>query len=182
MANLTLFTGRDAGRTFDLTKDVTVIGRQPDCDLVLPEGTVSRRHARIVRRQGEYYIEDLRSRNGTFVNDEPVRAPRRLHEGDQIRVDVICLIFHEHVEAGSAELESIDERVTRPLQLVQDEAKLERPSDIVTSLDVIGAPDQRVSVNAEAKLRAVLQIVRNVRSSLDMDYVYSLIRRQTGDG
>ena len=76
-----------------------VIGRQEDCDIVLDDRQVSRQHARIVRDREGYLISDLNSKNGTFVNGEPVTKDRRLHDGDEVQ---IALRFRlSFVDAGA---------------------------------------------------------------------------------
>jgi len=73
------------------TKQV-LIGRLQNCDLLLDNPEVSRRHA-IVRQFGEeYHLEDLGSRNGTYVNDQPVKRVA-LHDGDMIRISKYLLVF-----------------------------------------------------------------------------------------
>ena len=59
-------------RRVELTQATTVIGRTADCGVVLASPSVSRRHARIVRKEGAFYIEDLRSHNGTVLNGRKV--------------------------------------------------------------------------------------------------------------
>jgi DNA-binding winged helix-turn-helix (wHTH) protein len=72
-----------------------VIGRQPGVDMVVAASQISRTHACIKRTPTGYVIEDIESRNGTFVNAEPVReTPRLLHEGDEIVLaSVVVLRF-----------------------------------------------------------------------------------------
>ncbi|MBI3741979.1 MAG: FHA domain-containing protein, partial [Chloroflexi bacterium] len=66
-------------------KHDTLIGRDAPADLVLPLASISRQHARIEYREPGYFIRDLDSRNGTFVNGAPIHdAPRRLQNGDVI--------------------------------------------------------------------------------------------------
>ena len=70
MASLHVLKGMTEGQRITLEGgDRFVLGRNPDCQIVIPITSVSREHAAIVRRQGRYYIEDLQSRNGTFIND-----------------------------------------------------------------------------------------------------------------
>jgi predicted component of type VI protein secretion system len=69
---------------FDLTKEVTSLGRDVSNDIVLSDPEVSRQHARITRTPGGYVLEDLGSTNGTFVNGERLVAPRVLSAGDLI--------------------------------------------------------------------------------------------------
>jgi len=65
-------------------------GREPGA---IDSDTVSRRHARILVSTGEATIEDLQSKNGTFVQDEPVAARRTLKDGDEIRLGSVRLTF-----------------------------------------------------------------------------------------
>ena len=90
-AVLTINRGRSAGKEFPIHEDEAYIGRWdadsgifPDVDLDAddPEAKVSRRHARITRRGSQYFIEDLGSTNGTFIN-----RGRRLLPGDRQPLD-----------------------------------------------------------------------------------------------
>ena len=90
-----------------LDKDRLVIGRGPDCDIILPDRVVSRHHAVIERRDGDYFIWDDGSKNGTFVNGEPVTEPRQLIDGDEIQ---IALRFRlTFVDAGATAPLSLEE-------------------------------------------------------------------------
>jgi hypothetical protein len=81
---LRFVAGKDQGREFPLPPDLTiVIGRVSDVDLLLLDEKVSRKHAKISTHQGQVLIEDLASRNGTFVNGARIRSVE-LKEGDQI--------------------------------------------------------------------------------------------------
>ena len=70
-----------------------IIGRAPDCQMVIPSAAVSRRHARVRRREREVMIEDLGSSNGTFVNGEKISAAKALKDGDRISFGTVELIF-----------------------------------------------------------------------------------------
>lgn len=63
-----------------------VIGRAPECELRLDDAFVSSQHARIFARNGSWYVEDLGSTNGTFVNEQRLGAPAMLQPGDRIRI------------------------------------------------------------------------------------------------
>ncbi len=69
-----------------------LIGRQPTCNLVLEHPEVSRRHALIRQVGDKYFIEDLHSSNGTFVNDHPIKEVE-LCEGDLIQISTFLLLF-----------------------------------------------------------------------------------------
>ncbi len=62
-----------------------IIGRSASCDVILEDKTVSGRHARLAYHHGQWWLEDLGSTNGTFLNGEPVSAAVVLTHGDQLR-------------------------------------------------------------------------------------------------
>lgn len=105
-AKLVIERGRSAGKQFPLSDNESQIGRWdadggvfPDVDLDAddPEAKVSRRHARIIRRGEQYYIEDLGSTNGTFINRGRRLLPgdrQPLRDGDEIIVGKTFLRFH----------------------------------------------------------------------------------------
>jgi pSer/pThr/pTyr-binding forkhead associated (FHA) protein len=73
------------GRTFDLGDEVT-LGRASGCGVPLDDAFTSQLHARLFRRNGETWIEDLGSTNGTFVNAKKLGSPVLLHLGDRLQV------------------------------------------------------------------------------------------------
>ncbi|MFQ5876369.1 MAG: FHA domain-containing protein [Acidobacteriota bacterium] len=90
---LTVTEGEDSGRSFDITGIGTyTIGRK-ECDIVLSDDKVSRKHAAvIIAREGQYAVSDLASRNGTFVNGARLTR-RNLQHNDLIRVGDTTLRF-----------------------------------------------------------------------------------------
>ena len=84
--------GPNAGSKFDLDTDETTIGRHQDSDIFLDDITVSRKHAEIRRERDGFYLSDVGSLNGTYVNRERVeRAP--LRTGDEVQIGKFKLIF-----------------------------------------------------------------------------------------
>jgi hypothetical protein len=67
-----------------ITPEIT-IGRDPACDCTLDDQTVSAQHTRLSFHQGQWWVEDLRSTNGTFLNQESVVAPLVITNGDELR-------------------------------------------------------------------------------------------------
>ncbi|MDD5747495.1 MAG: DUF3662 and FHA domain-containing protein [Actinomycetota bacterium] len=89
---LELLDKNDASPLFVLTEDAVSVGRSPENEIVLPDPNVSRVHAKIEHEQGTYFVVDLDSTNGTFVNDKRVRkAP--LRENDIVRMGSTKLLF-----------------------------------------------------------------------------------------
>jgi hypothetical protein len=66
--------------------DTLVIGRDASCDVVIPDRQVSRRHAKITKNGAVVMLEDLGSKNGTYLNGQPLTEPRQLVEADEITV------------------------------------------------------------------------------------------------
>lgn len=80
-------------RTWVMQTQSIMLGRTWENDLVFHNGHISSRHARIYWQDGVYWIMDMGSRNGTFVNDEPLNGkPRTLTDNDQIRLASVCQI------------------------------------------------------------------------------------------
>jgi len=82
-------------RSIDLTADSFTIGRKSDNDLPIDDHTVSSRHAKIVRVQSVYFLEDLKSTNGTAVNGKPVERAQ-LHDADVITIGQHRIIFQDN--------------------------------------------------------------------------------------
>lgn len=80
---------------FELVQDIIEIGRSNHNDIVLPQKEVSSKHARITMTQDRYYIQDLKSSNGTFINEKKVQRKMRLREGMIVRFANVPFVFHE---------------------------------------------------------------------------------------
>ena len=72
------------GERHSLDRERTLLGRSRSCDVRVKEDSVSRLHAALVRREGELFLEDLGSSNGTFCNGRPVTAPVVVRAGDRL--------------------------------------------------------------------------------------------------
>jgi len=161
MAILRVLNGLNPGQLFPLEREVMVVGRNPSCDIVLDVGAVSREHARFLNVDGKYYVEDLNSRNGTYVNEHRVLGKQLLNEADQVRLCDLVFVFHRgpavdetmdggtvHLDDGSAML--IDERWSGH-------------STVMSKLDVSkGQTGLRLTVQPEAKLKALVEIGQNL--------------------
>jgi diguanylate cyclase (GGDEF)-like protein len=107
-ACLTVLTGSLSGQLFKVSKGTLQIGRSPQVELRLEDDGISRNHARIRSETGRAWIEDLQSRNGTFVNGDRISAVVELKDGDKIQVgrgtvirfgfqDALDESFHENL-------------------------------------------------------------------------------------
>jgi serine phosphatase RsbU (regulator of sigma subunit)/pSer/pThr/pTyr-binding forkhead associated (FHA) protein len=154
MASFHVVEGANEGQTIPLTTDEIIFGRDPDCQIIIPVGAVSRKHARVTRNGVGFEIEDLRSRNGTFVNDRMIEpgAKVKLKHGDRIRICDFKATFLDPTAA--AEEDDEDE----PPSSTTIEAKLSS-SSAKASLD---------SHPAE-KLSALLEITNNLCTTLQLE-------------
>ena len=146
--------------TRELEKDIFLIGRDESADLGMATHSISRRHAAIRKLDGVWYLVDLGSRNGTFLNGQPVYAqPQRLRDGSAIVLGgEITLYFHDPREtAESAPIGSLkgvwinpkskevwmDARFVDPPLSASQYALLERlyrtPGEVVTRSEIITA-------------------------------------------
>jgi pSer/pThr/pTyr-binding forkhead associated (FHA) protein len=106
---LRFISGKYQGGEFPLRMNrEIIIGRSSDLDMVLVEDMVSRRHAKISSTEGEVYIQDMGSTNGTFVNGEKIAGRALLHEGDRILVgtSIIKVVAVEGQLANQSEAEA----------------------------------------------------------------------------
>ena len=83
-ALLVLHEGKEIRQSWPLDADETTIGRWPENDIVIADRSISRHHTRVVRQGLRYLVEDLDSKNGTFVNGQRLTGPRELEDGDRI--------------------------------------------------------------------------------------------------
>jgi hypothetical protein len=85
------------GQVFEIRTDQVLVGRDGECDVVLDDPRVSRRHATLRRVGADVVAQDLGSRGGTRVNDAAVTAPVALHDGDVVAFASVLLRFEERV-------------------------------------------------------------------------------------
>lgn len=91
-AVLVMFRNDGERRSFSISREMTVIGRRQDCDLMIPLGEISRKHCRIIRDDDTLRIEDLGSSNGTFHNGRRIQEAV-LSAGDTIQVGPVAFVI-----------------------------------------------------------------------------------------
>ena len=84
--------GGRAGETFAPQGEKTTIGRSPECGIFLDDVTVSRRHAVLAERDGQFWIEDLGSLNGTFLNRKRIESSP-VADGDELQIGKYRMTF-----------------------------------------------------------------------------------------
>ena len=89
---LVIRSGDMTGSRFTLSKDVTLIGRHPESDILLDDITVSRRHAEVIKTASALIVRDLGSLNGTYVNQTRVDEFALKH-GDELQVGKFRMVL-----------------------------------------------------------------------------------------
>ena len=95
-------------KRFGLSEGENVVGRDPEADIQIEHGSVSRRHARISVRPGTVILEDLHSRNGTFLCGRRLETPTELHAGDVVGLGPVTLAFESVGDQGSTDTDLAD--------------------------------------------------------------------------
>src|SRR5207248_9643884 len=104
-------------RVVPVVSDEITIGREDGNTIRLPERNVSRRHARLVRDNGFFVIEDLGSSNGVRINGDRIDAPRRVQEGDLIQIGDYDLGIEGKIEPVSAPPQVEEAKPPAPVRL-----------------------------------------------------------------
>ena len=160
----------ESSKRVTIDSELTVIGRHPECQVIVEDSAVSRKHAQIVQRDGNYFVEDLDSRNGTHLNEKAVHEPTRLFNGDLIQIcDTRFTFLTDEPGAGPVRT---TRRSSKPddissISLEDDENGM---SSIMSMIDV-PSHHSRVMVSAETKLTALMEITRALASSVKRDEV-----------
>ncbi|MDP3504531.1 MAG: FHA domain-containing protein [Myxococcales bacterium] len=111
-ATLTCVAGADEGHVYPIAFLDTSMGRGDDVDVRLHDRTVSRRHARLLHRGLSYFVEDLATTNGIYVNGQRVKDTQRLDTGDVLELGHTVLRFDEGERAP--EERTVIERLPTP--------------------------------------------------------------------
>lgn len=151
---LRMIKGPDTGRAFTLDRPATILGKEPSCDIVLSDKTISKRHARITRERDGLYLSDLNSLNGTHLNGKRITAALKLQNGDSIRICDYTFVF------------------SLPLLQVHDAAT--DNSSILGFLELSSSKSQS-TLRPEEKLREIQEISRHLLGVLDLKEVLEKI-------
>ena len=170
MAFLKVIVGPNSGQTCRLTASECVLGRHPGCDFPIDDEAASRRHARIVLAGSDHYLEDLDSRNGTFLNGERIQQRREIADGDRLRIGKTVFTFHLRPSSPASEGHPLI-RGKGSLLLVDDE-ELEGDRALLSKRGASsGQATMPSNITLQAQLKALLEITHNLRKTLSLDSV-----------
>jgi len=166
MANLVILQGPNAGRIFSLDRDCSLISRNPDAHIPLASNAVSRRHAQVLRAEGVYFIEDLGSANGTFVNGERVAGSRQLQDGDELTISDCVLAFQQPTVG----------RIDNPShQMPDSQVEAGSQANILEQVDARASNPALFAENPEKKLQTVLLLAQQLGQTLERDPLLDML-------
>ncbi len=166
MAVLKHVTGDLAGTLIDLKSDVTVIGRLPECGIILATDGVSRRHAEIRKVGPAFFLVDLNSLNKTLVNGTALKGgvEHLLKENDRINICAVEFVYNPVEPPRTKDPESAAD-----LMVVTESEGGENPDFL--SFDASRSSAMASTVRPEVKLKAILEITRSLSNELRIDAV-----------
>ena len=169
MSKLYVMNGPLGGQSFKLKSNTTLIGRSPDNDIQIKDSSISRNHLRILRKDNKYFIEDLRTTNGTFVNGKRL-SPGKSFEVKEGLPLIIGKIF---ISLGK----------TCPQDVINIEDSADLPSEM--SRTGIFTLDRRRPFTTTKNLELIYKVSNVLMQSLDideilekiLDYIFDLLKR-----
>lgn len=182
MTSLYVISGPDIGRSFQIEKKEIFIGRSPENEVQIDDRFVSRRHLKITRREGRYYLEDLETKNGTFVDGTLIQPGVKveLEEGTPvvIGVSVICL-----GDKCSDDILSLLDAVAQPGRKNGSESPVQdRPMTTRKNMDLLRKVSAvfTQSLNVDEILNRILDHVFEFFKRIDRGAIV-LLDRETGE-
>lgn len=165
----------NVGQRFNLSDGETILGRHPDSGVVIDDAAVSRHHARIMGKSGKYLLEDLKSRNGTFLNRRLIQHGTRLLNGDRIRVCDHGFTFYLEESNNDSGARNTQEAGIRNLEssILLDDQLGKDLSSIMSQVDMDSHHSGSVAESATpgAKLIALMNITKALGTAIALDKV-----------
>lgn len=159
MSKLVLLQGGQA-TPFALTEDQTVIGRLPECTIQLQSNMVSRKHAEVSKSDDKFFVQDLGSGNGTFLNGKKIEQPTELKHNDRLKLGPMLFRFEtDEPQPPGEEIKESD--------FLADDSEGATIMATAENVDGFGMLD----VAPEAKLKGVLEISRNLGGSVEIENI-----------
>lgn len=174
MPSLFVIQGRDQGVRFELDGTPVVLGRSGDNILQLNDTEVSRKHAELSRRGGAYYLRDLNSSNGTFVNGSPIRQ-HELRTGDRVQLGRTVLLYTGELEDSSSLHGGVD--IVEPM--TAEKSRILRAMSQSEGSELLSLPADQTQSPWLARARSNLQLMYRtaiaVSHTLDIDQLLDRI-------
>ena len=134
---LIVMKGPARTRTVPVRTAETLVGRQRGCKIRIPSAEVSRRHCILSFREGQLFVEDLNSANGTFINNERITGKRTLLPGDHLTIGPLMFAVEYELGAGTEKAAPEPEHAVpapaadAPIPLAEPKAEEDEVFDLV---------------------------------------------------
>ena len=153
-------------------QDIYIVGRLPECNLCLPFGGISRSHARFSKgNNGLWMVEDLGSKNGTILNEQPVISPTEISHGDVIWVGdismVVLLSLPPQPPQSSYTAFSEGKTILRNVKQLQ-----EQWIDAESKDGNISSKDRTI-----ARLKDLVDIAKNLAGATSIEEIFSQVQQ-----
>lgn len=153
--------------SYSLSGEETVIGRHPDCQVQLDSNMVSRRHAQVVGQGEQYFVEDLGSGNGTFLNGKKIEGRTQLANEDRLKVGPILFRFEADQEEASKSTPA-GQKLDSAFDVGYSADEDDESATIMGAISGAGGFGG-LDVRPEAKLKAVIEISRSLAGTVDLE-------------
>lgn len=178
MSRLIVETGAEAGMVYPVADEAVTIGRSASSTVQIVDKRVSRHHAVLRHNRDSYVVEDLGSKNGTFLNDEPLVGRVKLNHGDRVQIGDTVLTFELDSDAPEAAMGSettrsgtvrfIAEEIGMPVR--REEKRIEITSGVGMSAGAVREPiDRDVLRDPFHRLQVLYQVADSLRAETDPD-------------
>jgi phosphoserine phosphatase RsbU/P len=174
MAYLTSISGSAFGKRYELDKPKIVMGRLPECEMMLDSGAVSRTHACIAANGNKFTLEDLGSRNGTFLNGHMIVEPTVLNDGDLIRICDLEFSFHSDEEDSHLLESSIGSGSSSSfgIMMVDDTEAISGSRAVQGKIDIRGTGSgSQLTTSTDVRLAALIEITQNLARAVELESV-----------
>lgn len=168
MPSIIFLKGANQGTTLPLEGERFVMGRNADCHVVLNVPAVSREHAVIRKIQGKYFIEDMKSRNGTFVNNQEVTARTQLKDNDRIKICDNLMAFSD----GQGPRPALPAEIRRgiaDLPEEDDEEEVASSSTVEATISTGSSSKQILETQPADKLAMLLELGAELTQTFNVE-------------
>ncbi|WP_427160879.1 adenylate/guanylate cyclase domain-containing protein [Aliinostoc sp. HNIBRCY26] len=165
----------DTETTVTVNRDVFTIGRLPECNLYLPAGGVSRKHAQIVKQaNGTWVIEDLGSKNGTQVNQTVVKTSQNLNHGDVIWLGNVSLMVMVHNPLPPPPIKAVTFYEASDQRTILRNAKQLQQQWIEANSNDGDIGDKNKTI---ARLKDLVDIAKNLCAAASIEEIFSQVQQ-----
>jgi adenylate cyclase len=176
MTELTLLLTEGKTETsVSVNQDLFIIGRLAECDLFLPFGGVSRKHARIAKNtDGKWTIEDMGSKNGTQVNQKLITSAQELSDGDHIWLGNVRLIVMFAVTLSNLPPEYVPSTGSNSQQLTILRNVKELQQQWIEASDIHGTSNSKDKTIA--RLKDLVEIAKNLCAAASIEEIFAQVQ------